>query len=439
MGGAPLINLRQMGRIARHEFSTTLRRRGVWLAMVGMPLLSLLLLSGCRQLFARSAGVPTATTGSGTPLELLRDLATDAPAPEAPAPPPIGVVDETGRLAGLLSPHSGPLRLYPNLATAERAYASGELAGFYRLPADYLAQGRIQFYGSDELAQWETAPVLQRTLIAAFVSRDPDVVNRVLDPVTFRRINLLEGSDGAAAQTVTGIVVAALIAMLFFLTVMGTAGYLLQGLAAEKQNRVLELLLTSARPFELLLAKLLALGAIGLLHLLAWLSLTIPLLRGSWSEVQLSLGGLLPVDLAWPSVPLADWGLILVYFLVGYFLYASFFAALGALAPTLREASQYTLLFVLPVLLPLLGLPRMVAAPNGSLATTLSLVPLSSPLVMPIRLALGSVPFWQVALGLLLTAGGALLSTALVARLFRAQTLLSGQRLTPRLIWRALR
>jgi len=91
------------------------------------------------------------------------------------------------------------------------------------------------------------------------------------------------------------------------------------------------------------------------------------------------------------------------------------------------------------VLLPLLGLPRMVAAPNGSLATTLSLVPLSSPLVMPIRLALGSVPFWQVALGLLLTAGGALLSTALVARLFRAQTLLSGQRLTPRLIWRALR
>ena len=433
------MNGHQIGRIARHEFVSTLRRRGVWLAMVGVPLLSLLLIAASRRLLAAAPAGVAAEAAEESPLNMLRDLAMDPAARAEQEERLIGVVDETGRLAGVLSPHSGPLRLFSSMAAAEDAYATGGLAGYYRIPVDFLAQGQVQFYGTDELIQWTTAPSLQRALVAAFVSRDPRVVRRVVDPVAFQRINLAEATNGDASRTLTGILVAGLIAFLFFLTVMGTAGYLLQGLAQEKQSRVLELLLTSTRPMDLLLAKLLALGAVGLLHLLAWLSLMAPLLNGSLADLQLTMGGLLPADLSWPAIAPADWLLILSFFLAGYFLYASFFAAIGALAPNMREASQYTLFLVLPVLLPLLALPRLVEAPSGALAETLSLLPLTAPLVMPIRLALGSVPAWQAALALLLTIGAALLSTALAARLFRAQTLLSGQPLSPRAVWQQLR
>jgi ABC-2 type transport system permease protein len=133
------------------------------------------------------------------------------------------------------------------------------------------------------------------------------------------------------------------------------------------------------------------------------------------------------------------WALIVLHFIVGYLVYASLFAGLGAVTPNPKESSQYTFFLMLPTFLPMWFNSIMVSAPNGAFATTLSLVPLTAPLAMPMRLSLTAVPTWQwvVSLGLSLVAAGGILWLA--TKLFHSRTLLSGQSPSLRGIWQTLR
>jgi len=118
--------------------------------------------------------------------------------------------------------------------------------------------------------------------------------------------------------------------------------------------------------------------------------------------------------------------------------YAALFAGLGAIAPNLKEASQVQFFVMLPILLPTWAMSIFTSAPNSPIAVAFSLIPLTSPLAMPIRLPLTAVPLWQSLLGLtvaLLTGVGTILLTA---RLFRGRTLLSGQSLSLRTAWQAI-
>jgi ABC-2 type transport system permease protein len=130
------------------------------------------------------------------------------------------------------------------------------------------------------------------------------------------------------------------------------------------------------------------------------------------------------------------WGVI--FFVQGYVLYAFLMAGVGALVPNLREASQATLLLVMPLILPLLLINLLVQQPNGSVAVGLSLFPFTAPVAMMTRLSVTNVPLWQplAASGLLVIAG--LLVIRSVAGMFRAQTLLSGQNFSLKLLFKAL-
>jgi len=120
------------------------------------------------------------------------------------------------------------------------------------------------------------------------------------------------------------------------------------------------------------------------------------------------------------------WGII--FFILGYAVYASLMAGLGALAPNMREASQVTIVIMLPLIIPLFFSSSVfVSDPNGPIATVLSIFPLSAPVAMMARLASGGVPAWQLVLTAFLLAVTAVLIVRGVAGMFRAQALLSGQ------------
>jgi ABC-2 type transport system permease protein len=116
-----------------------------------------------------------------------------------------------------------------------------------------------------------------------------------------------------------------------------------------------------------------------------------------------------------------------LFFLLGYAVYASLMAAVGALVPNLREASQATFIVILPMIVPMMLVSVMVEQPNGALATGLSLFPLTAPVAMMARLAAGPVPLAQLLLSAGLLAATIVLIVRSVARLFQAQVLLSGQ------------
>ena len=179
-----------------------------------------------------------------------------------------------------------------------------------------------------------------------------------------------------------------------------------------------------------MMGKVLGLGALALFQMVVWLGGGM-LVMGNGQSMLGSVGS--------PSLPSGFVVMTVLYFLFGYLLYASALGALGALAPNVREGSQFTFALILPLLVPIWFNQVFVQDPNGPLATALSLFPLTAPTAMVTRLAAGGVPVWQPIVGLFLLALTALGFIVLAARFFRADTLLSAESLSLKRLRKELR
>lgn len=407
--------------VAKHEFTSTLKRRSAQFAIFGLPILSLLILSGIN-LFAKSQGSEDRTDNSSSALSSFIS--------DSQAPLPTGLIDETGQISQFPPPTDVLFVQYATLEAAETAYAADGISGYYQIPADYLATGDV-FYYADTLPFGVPNEHLLFTLLAENYLDDSVATTLITAPLQqYKEINLSATEEQSAQGVGAAMGLSMGMAILFYMTVMGAAGYLLQSLGKEKENRVMEILLSSVRPLHLLVGKVVGLGGIGLLQMGVWTFLAF---------VVFQRGDRLFANISLPTLSAAVWGLTIVHFITGYLVYASLFAGLGAIVPNVKEGSQYTFLLMLPTFLPMWFNSIMLTAPNGSFATWLSLIPLTAPLAMPMRLALTAVPPWQWIVSLTASAGAAMLLLWMATKLFRSQTLLTGQRFSPKIIWNALR
>ena len=254
---------------------------------------------------------------------------------------------------------------------------------------------------------------------------DPALANALIDPTwSVEQFRLAPQQEPQLGGQLAFIVPYATMFILFFALTM-SSGFMLQSVTKEKENRVAEVLLLSLRSRELMLGKVIGLGAIALFQMSTWMGGALLFVERGQDLIK----GLAQVQL--PPGFLA-WGL--AYFVLGYLLYASVLGAIGALAPTAREAGQFTFIVLLPLMIPLWLNSVFSQDPGGNLVTFLSLFPLTSPVSMLTRMAATYVPVWQPILGLVLLGGTAYLLVLLSARLFRADTLLS----TVALNWKRL-
>ncbi|MDP3720822.1 MAG: ABC transporter permease [Anaerolineaceae bacterium] len=208
-----------------------------------------------------------------------------------------------------------------------------------------------------------------------------------------------------------------------------SSSLLLNNISTEKQNRMMEILMTSVTPRQMLTGKIIALGFVGLLQTIVWSGSGYLMLLFSGQQFALGDAFKLP-----PSILI--WGII--YFILGYAVYASLMAGVGALVPNLREAGQTTTVVILPLIIPLVFISSLIQAPNSPLSVVLSLFPLTAPVSMMTRLAATTVPFWQTALAAVLIGLTALFLVQSAAKMFRAQNLLSGQSINTKTFFSAL-
>jgi ABC-2 type transport system permease protein len=204
---------------------------------------------------------------------------------------------------------------------------------------------------------------------------------------------------------------------------------MLNSITTEKQNRILEVLMTSVSSGQLLAGKIIALGLAGLLQTLVWSGLGITLLRISGKTFDIPSSFQLPISII-------AWGV--VYFLLGYALYASLMAGVGALVPNIREASQMTFIVMVPLIVPMMMITALVQSPNGVISVFLSFFPLTSPVAMMTRMAATQLPVWQPLLAAVIVLGTAVLAVRSVSGMFRAQNLLSGQNFNIKIFIKAL-
>jgi ABC-2 type transport system permease protein len=326
---------------------------------------------------------------------------------------------------------------YETVEAAESALESEAIAAYYVLPQDYRQTGLVERYSlADNVpAQANRAlrDVLVRNLALEVDISDP-YAGLLDDPVRELRVTLLDtGRELTAAALPVLILTPVFLGIVFFLAIQTTSNFLMNGLVEEKKNRIIEIVMTTVTPFQLLLGKVLGLGALGFIQIFIWVGAALLFfILGPQVEALSFLEDVpLPIDIIVVG---------LVFFSVAFFLIAGFLSAVGVLAGSEQQSNQYAFIPLIPLyFVPLFTLTEFFTSPDGTVATFLSIFPLTSPLSMIMRMGFTAVPLWQMALSLVLLILVTVLVVYLAARIFRWGLLLYGKTITWRDILNVLR
>jgi ABC-2 type transport system permease protein len=370
--------------------------------------------------FALLSGIPAMLQGQMVAREVTRTVRW-------------GVVDEADILdleLGALPLDTLELHVLPTADSAREALSAGAVEGFFEVPADYRETGTVLVFqpagGPPFDVGAATSERALRRLLVQRLLRDqvpPELAQRVQDPLTLEHHEIVRAGgerqvEDRGLEVIARLLVPLVLATLLLMALMTTSGYLVQAIAVEKENKVVEVLLSSADPDEILTGKLLGLGAAGLLQFAVWSSLFI--------AGALYLAGLLEelaVEVPWDAIAVAPF-----FFIVGYLFVGSLMLATGSLGNSSTESQKFTLVWGLLCLLPMLMLTVLMQEPHGILAQLFTWIPFTAPLTVILRMALdpGGLPWWEIA-GAFGTLGlSTWLSIRFGARLFRVGLLLSG-------------
>lgn len=401
--------------VLRQEVFSSLRRRSFQLTAFGIPLISALIFI-VASLFNRSS--PQAVTEILNPVQQRENT-------------PVGLVDYSGIVRMLPENLSAEnLFSYQDEAMAAEALSVEEIQAYYTIPEDYLETGQVE-YVTDEFNPLDTftkGSLIDQVLRFNLLEGDIHLANMIAKPFSLQ-VRIQNPSTSLSDGNSLSFFLPYSIMLLYYILILMSAGFLVTSLNKERENRVMEIMLMNVTSRQLLAGKFIGLGMIGLLVNLLWVGTGYALVTFSGSSFHLPEQYHLGTNILL-------WGVI--YFLLGYAVYASLMGAVGAMLPNLRETSQATVLVILPMIIPLLFISVLIENPDGLLAVGLSIFPLTSPVTMMLRLTIGNVPSWQLLLSVLALLLSAVLITGIVARLFRAQTILSGQPMNLRKIYRMI-
>jgi ABC-2 type transport system permease protein len=219
--------------------------------------------------------------------------------------------------------------------------------------------------------------------------------------------------------------------VLFLLSVLMTSGFLMQGTATEKENKVVEVLLSSADPDEILAGKLLGLSGAGLLQIAVWLLM---LLGTGLGIVPLLLSA--KVDVPWVALTLA-----IPFFMVAFLFFGSLILGTGSLGSTMREAQQLSMIWTLTAALPMIMMMPLMRDPNGTLARVMTWIPFTAGPVVVLRASTdaGSLAWWEIGGAFVVLLSSTWIGLRVGARLFRVGLLSAGARPSLREIIRQAR
>ncbi len=401
--------------VLKHEIITILSRPSFLFAMFGIPIIGVAVFMVAAQL------------SKGNPAQSVLTQLISSPATILPE----GYVDESGIIKEIPpSLQSRSLLPFRDEASASQAVADSQISGYYVISADYIQSGKITNIRSDfnPLNTSGGSSDLQKILQVNLLGGDLQLADLINGPTDLKSSSLSTAPQREESNMLTFFLPYA-VTMLFYIIILSAASLLLSSVAKEKENRVMEILMVSVTPRQLLTGKIVGLGLLGLLQTIAWVGTGRILLARSGTTFNLPIAFQLPASFL-------IWGII--FFLLGYAVYASLMAGLGALVPNLREASQATIVVIFPLIVPIFLLSVLIEEPNSVLATILSIFPLTAPVAMMTRLSAGVVPFWQTLLAAALLALTAMFVVRAVARMFHAQTILSGQPFSRKLFFDAL-
>jgi len=235
---------------------------------------------------------------------------------------------------------------------------------------------------------------------------------------------------GRGGSGTVSIIFAGVVAFLLYMTIVLYGQNVLRGVLEEKTTRVAEVVVSSVQPETLLAGKVLGVGAVGLTQQVLWVITTVVMFK--LRQPILEKFGVSTVPFALPEISIGLALLLLLFFVLGFTFYSALYAAVGSSVNTEQEAQQAVQPMLILLVATAIFINPILINPTSTMATVMSLLPFSAPIIMPLRLALGSVPWYELAIslvGVLLACWGA---TWLAARIYRVGLLMYGKRPTLR-------
>lgn len=429
--------------VATFEFLSTVRRRGYLVATFGMPLFmaGYAAIVGLPAYYASQKDKETSVIGivdTGGVLHLEGDLraATQVPAELQRT---LQAAGQGRALARIAEESTIVFRPFGSEPEARGALARRDTKGYFVVPGDYLQTGALEFYSPDTLRVSMSSPreafsvLVRERLLAGRV--EGAVAARVLSPLgEMKRFSVTHTGEVVASGGVASavrIIVPVAFMVLFLLSVLMTSGYLMQGTAIEKENKVVDVLLASANPDEVLGGKLIGLGAAGLLQVVVWLSLLIFTAIGVVPLIMAAR-----VTIPWLAIALA-----VPLFITSFLFFGSLMVGSGSLGSNMREAQQLAMVWSLMAALPLVFFVLLIRDPHGMPALIMTWLPISSAAVVMLRASMdpGFLAWWEVAGAFAVLVASTWIAIRIGARLFRIGMLSSGARPTLREIVRQAR
>ncbi|HWQ47225.1 MAG TPA: ABC transporter permease [Longilinea sp.] len=405
--------------ILKHELIKTITRPSFIITLFLLPLAGFII-----TLVIAGISKSQAEQNGGTS-NFLEDMVTTA---ESNLPE--GYIDQAGLITRVPETSEETFLAFTTETEAGQAISDGIISAYYIIPEDYIESGEIFYIRPDfnPIGGSNQSYAFQDLLIYNLLDGNQQLTYRVADPINAQPEYLSPQPQRDSGNMLT-FFLPYIVTMIFYIIILSSSSLMLSSMNTEKESKVLEILMTSIEPRQMLTGKIVALGIAGLLQTLVWSGTGYLLLIISGQSFDLPIAFQLPF-----SVVL--WGL--VFFALGYGLYASLMGGVGALVTNLREASQVTTVIILPVIIPLVFISALIEDPNGLLAVIMSIFPFTSPITMMTRLSATTVPLWQILLAVVLLVGTVWVVLRAVSGLFRAQTMLSGQTFSIKVFFQAL-
>jgi len=421
-----ILNWSRAVTIARREYLTTIRRKAFLFTVLGTPALYALLMF---------IMIKPQINERVTQMKNFRVLGVvDSSGAFANAQPEItGSISTDLSLMGprTVQPKSTSfrteVRFFPDQAAAERALRGGGVNQVLVIPADYLATGSLRRYAAETnifssvdermVTGWIVKSLLRGQVDSLRIERVARPA-RGMDLYALNPRGEFELHDDR--REMFDFLLPFAFGMLMGLCIVIGGQYLLQGVAEEKESRILESMLCTVSAEELLAGKLFGLGAAGLTIVGAWIAMGAAMAGPALAMAQVHVS---PALLA----------MAVVYFLLGYLFYGGLMTGIGAMTNNMREAQQFAFMFTFMNFIPFYMMTSIIGRPGSNLATGLSMFPPMAPVAMMLRLCAPSfaVPPWQLALSIGLLAASACLVLLAAARVFRIGLLMYGK--TPNL------
>lgn len=374
----------------------------------------------------------------------------------------IAVIDKSGLYQPAFTDSENYTFLFLDEDLQQARNEHPEVAGFLYITGDLTDSLQSVTFYSEKQPNTETVPYLRRQLsdyvnqqrIASYnIPHLEEIIAQSKQRVNINTIKWeKDGSEHITSSDITELS-GLLIAMLIFMFIFMYGGQVMQGVVQEKSSRIMEVMISSVRPFELMMGKIIGIALVGLTQVMMWViiggiafAVITPFVmpetqtlsadamnqmasNPEYSEIQEIFIALMGFDFLKIIV------LFILYFIGGYLLYASLFAAVGSVVDNETDSQQFTLPISIPIMIAMFVAIQATHSPNSALAVWCSYIPFTSPIVMLVRVPY-DVAWWEIAISMFILYLSFIGTTWLSGKIYRTGILMYGKKPSWKEIWK---